>query len=175
MDGADIEGEGPLVDGRGRRVLGRFDRALDCRARYWRLVDDADFGFGHAVEVLQVVGGVAADSYDAIGGGGAPAGGELKIEALQGGVGVGEVAVADIVQGDDGVREEGPRQEGDDMGGHEEHVGRAAAELPGECAVGPEAFAGQGAYGHGALVVRGRGGAAQRFGGGLLPVRISGS
>ena len=51
------------------------------------------------------------------------------------------------------------------MGGHEEDVRGAAAELPGEGAVGPEAFAGQCADGDGALFVRGRGGAAHCFGG----------
>ena len=81
-------------------------------------------------------------------------------------MGAGEVAVAGIVQGDDGGRAERGRQEGDDVGGHEERVRRAAAEFPGEGAVGPEALAGQGAHGHSALVVRGRGGAAHRFGGG---------
>ena len=103
-----------------------------------------------------------------LGGGGAPAGGELEIEALQGGMGAGEVAIADIMQRHDGGRQQGGRQEGHDVGRHKEQVRRAAADFPGQGAVGPQAVARQGANGHGALVVRGRGVAAHRCGGGLF-------
>ena len=111
---------------------------------------------------------MAADGDDALCGGCAPAGGELEVETLHGGMGAGEVAIADIVERHDGGRQAGGRQEGDDVGGHEQDVRRAAAELPGEGAVGPEAVARQRADGDGALVVRGRGGAAHRFGRGLF-------
>ena len=83
-------------------------------------------------------------------------------------MGAGEVAIADVMQGDDGGGQQRGRQEGHDVGRDEEHMRWAAADFPGQGAVGPQAVARQGANGHGALVVRGRGVAAHGLGAGLF-------
>ena len=161
LDGADIESKRARVDRREARVRGGCGRP-----RHRRLVDDTDFGLRHAVETLQIVGGLAADGDDPPGGGGAPARGQFQVEALHGSMGAGEIAIADIMQRHDGRRQQRRRQEGHNVGRHKEHVRRAAADLPRQRPVGPQPVTRQRPNGHGALVVRGRGVAVHGFGGG---------
>ena len=129
----DIESKRARVDRREARVL------AGCgRPRHRRLVNDTDFGLRHAVETLQIVGGLAADGDDPPGGGRAPARGEFQVEALHGSMGAGEIAIANIMQRHDCRRQQHRRQEGHNVGRHKEHVRRAPADLPRQRPVGPQ-------------------------------------